>query len=238
VIILRKVNKLIITDILLILTYIFFITIGIRYIAKFIIVVFNTSNGDLINVVANLIMYIILTIICLIVLRRSLVKEFKSSLTIPQKGLNIFIGYLILIGSSILGQFVLTLLGYGEAQSANQQGIEALLESKYMLMIYASILIGPIVEEIIFRKVMFELFVDKLKFSIYPILILSSLLFGSIHVIFNATENISELVLIIPYFFQGLALGYIYLKNNRNIYIPLAVHILSNFIAGLIILFQ
>ncbi|OHE40216.1 MAG: hypothetical protein A2Y16_00355 [Tenericutes bacterium GWF2_57_13] len=85
----------------------------------------------------------------------------------------------------------------------------------------------PIVEETIFRKVLFGFFPKKLGPTL-PIL-LSGLIFGLMHV---ATAG--DLPQAIPYVMMGFVFGYVYWSSGRNIYVTMGVHFLNNFISFLI----
>ena len=121
--------------------------------------------------------------------------------------------------------------------SDNQSVIEEILSSKsaWAMIISAGIL-GPICEEIVFRKSIFDICKTKEMG-----LIVSSLLFGSIHVIssLGMYNGLSIILMTIPYVFSGVALGYIYIKNDCNIWVPTTVHIASNVISilGIMLLY-
>ena len=121
--------------------------------------------------------------------------------------------------------------------SDNQSVIEEILGSKsaWAMIISAGIL-GPICEELVFRKGIFDICKTKEMG-----LIVSSLLFGSIHVIssLGMYNGISIILMTIPYVFSGIALGIVYIKNDCNIWIPTIVHIASNVISilGIMLLY-
>jgi len=137
---------------------------------------------------------------------------------------NIFSNYT----SSFLGD----IFGLTQSESLNQITVIRSLESSgAVLMILSAVIMGPIVEELIFRKSIFGLFKSD-KWA----LIVSTLIFGSIHLVGEASI-LSALVNGLSYFVMGFIFGFIYIKNKRNIFAPLAVHILSNTISIIAILF-
>ncbi|HHU55450.1 MAG TPA: CPBP family intramembrane metalloprotease [Acholeplasmataceae bacterium] len=220
----------------LIIIYCIAIVFAVDLIRKTVIIITNTSNRLFINVVTNLILYILLVSLGMIILRRELKIDFVNFKNFHSKAEYIARGYLLLIGANFIGRIILMILDY-QQKSVNQLGIESLLKSKYMIIAAISIIIGPIIEELVFRKSLIDLLVFKGKYSPIISVIVSSLLFGLIHVIFNTQNNIKELFLLIPYFFQGMVLGYLYVKQDYNIQIPIFVHMLNNFIAVLVIVF-
>ncbi len=158
-------------------------------------------------------------------------KELKG-----QFFLAIIIGYLYIILGNIFAGFLSdTLSGLfklAPGEPVNQEVIVAALRSEGMiLMMISAIILGPIVEELIFRKAIFGLIKsDKLA------LFVSTFVFGLIHLI--GESSIQEaLVNGISYFVMGFVFGVIYIRNNRNIVVPIIVHILSNLISILAILF-
>ena len=121
--------------------------------------------------------------------------------------------------------------------SDNQSVIESVLKGpSAWAMILAAGFLGPICEELVFRKGIF----DACKTKEMGILV-SSALFGSIHIIssIGMYDGLSVILMTIPYIFSGVALGVIYVKNDCNIWIPTIVHTLSNLISifGIMILY-
>lgn len=118
--------------------------------------------------------------------------------------------------------------------SNNQQFIEEALKYSPFAMIIAAGFLGPIVEELIFRKSIFGLIKnDKIS------LLVSTISFAMIHIIssFSLGYNFLQLlVMTIPYLTGGLLFGFIYLKTNKNIYYVILIHTFSNLISILFLL--
>ena len=112
--------------------------------------------------------------------------------------------------------------------AANQQ---AALEQLHIFPIYLIIsasIIAPIIEETIFRLSFRKAIKNNILF-----IILSGLVFGSLHVITSYT-NITDLLFIIPYSIPGFAFAYMLVKTD-NICVPISMHMLHNTI---MIIFQ
>lgn len=140
---------------------------------------------------------------------------------------NIVVGVLISVLTSILS--------IPDQLSANQLSINMMLKSPYsILIIITAVIIGPIVEELVFRKSFFGL----IKNERYA-LIISSLVFGLIHITTEIISGDFGLVLInsLPYIAGGFVFGYIYMINKKNIVIPIIAHMGYNLISVLISLF-
>ncbi|MDD4298173.1 MAG: type II CAAX endopeptidase family protein [Bacilli bacterium] len=105
----------------------------------------------------------------------------------------------------------------------NEQAVrEALKLSPYIIFL-SSVINAPLIEELIFRKTLFDIFKNKTLFVIF-----SGLLFGTFHVIGVATSIYSWLY-IIPYSALGIAFAYAYTKTN-NLLTPICLHSFHNFI--------
>ena len=126
------------------------------------------------------------------------------------------LGLLCTFGMALLGNSIVVLLGTTET-AANQELIASALSAMPVLMIFTVVFLGPIVEEIIFRLVLMNLFNWK---PIYN-LIFSSLVFGLIHVL------VGGFIHLITYFLMGLVFGYFYLKQ-KNIWHVTILHMLHN----------
>mgnify|MGYP001011650432 CR=1 FL=1 len=88
----------------------------------------------------------------------------------------------------------------------------------YIWMLLTVSVIGPLVEELLFRGLVFHLFERSFK-SERAAIILSALLFGIWHEIFVQS---------VYTFMIGLILGYLYAKTRKIIW-PFLVHLVNNF---------
>lgn len=185
----------------------------------------------------NFLIYLVLLPILLYMLRVEISGDFKAFKDMKSQWISIIvIGYLYLILGNVISEYASDFLGdileLAPAEAINQMVImRALNSSGAIFMILSAVIMGPIVEELIFRKSIIGLFKSN-KMG----LIVSSVLFGSIHLI-GEPSILAALVNGISYFVMGFIFGYIYLKNNKNIMAPIAVHILSNLISILALLF-
>jgi membrane protease YdiL (CAAX protease family) len=117
----------------------------------------------------------------------------------------------------------------------NQTAIEQILHSKGFWMMFLSAgILGPICEEVVFRKAFFNICETK-EMGI----LLSSICFGLIHITSSIGQYdiLSMILMTIPYITSGIAFGIIYIKNDCNIVVPTIVHMLSNIISMLGIIF-
>lgn len=189
------------------------------------------------NALSNFIIYIFLIIPLLFLTKKDFEFDFITIKERKNEWLAIvLVGYLYLIIGNIASNFLTNLLSdlfkQPIVEAQNQQIIVNALNSRGAgLMIISAIFLGPIVEEIVFRKAIFGIFKKD-----YIALIVSTFIFGLIHVVAE-TSFVSVLINGLTYFIMGLAFGLIYMKNDKNIYVSIAVHILSNLVAVLGVLF-
>ncbi|MBU1143058.1 MAG: CPBP family intramembrane metalloprotease [Firmicutes bacterium] len=195
-----------------------------------------TVTKDSTLALLNFLIYIALLPGILYLLKYDIQYDIKESKEIKgQFFLAIIIGYLYIILGNIfagyLSEIMSNLFKLAPSESINQEVIVSALRSEGMiLMILSAVILGPIVEELIFRKAVFGLIKSN-----GMALFVSTFVFGIIHLVGEASVQ-EALVNGISYFVMGFIFGYIYIKNNRNIMIPIAVHILSNLVSVLFIL--
>lgn len=244
-----------------------FIAVGILVVLESTVNINLDTASIYLNSILNTLIYIILFLSLLPFLIKAIVEDFKK---ICMKNYLIFaivafiIFLLIIMVYNVTIQEVLiqillktklvsleTLKAY--SASANQQGINQMLSDPFSAIISIPVLVvlGPIAEELVFRKALFRLF--NFKHNIFNILI-TAFLFGMIHVSTAIFANLSEILLgNISYGFQttileivylgsyclpGFLLGVIYSITGNNIYPVILVHIFNNAFAVLLTYIQ
>ena len=125
--------------------------------------------------------------------------------------------FLAYIAQFIAGLIEINLLGVTQ-NSANTQMIIEVTRAIPVFMVVPA-LIAPIVEEIIFRKIIFGMLYKKMNFFIAAII--SALVFGIIH---GEPEHI------LIYSSMGFVFSYLYVKTKRII-VPIIVHMTLNTIS-------
>lgn len=171
-------------------------------------------------------------------LKNDIIYDFKEiKLVRNQWFMMIATGYLYIIlgniGSNLISMLLSSVLNFPPSESVNQLAIiRALNSNGVIFMILAAVIIGPIVEELVFRKSIFGLIKNDTV-----AVIVSALLFGAIHLT-QESSVVEALVNGISYFVMGAIFGYIYVKNKRNIYAPIAVHMVVNLISVIAIFFM
>ncbi len=147
-------------------------------------------------------------------------KDFKKNI---KTYLNKYFKYwllillLMLISNSIITQFTTT------DTATNQEIIMDTFAIAPIYIIITTVLIAPLTEELIFRFCINKI-VPKPRI-IY--IILSGVIFGSMHVVLNPVDSFIDLLFIIPYSIPGIVFAYLYDKT-KNIFIPTSLHFIHN----------
>ncbi len=212
--------KLIFNPALAIIAFMYFPTI-----IYLLLLVFNMSNM-LTNFISNLI-YLLLIII---ILRKSLKKDFidyKNNFTSYFKiGARAWlIGVLIMIFSNL----ILNIFIFNGNISGNEQAVRKVLFEYPLLVMISSVFIAPIVEEITFRKILKDSINTKWLYIIF-----SGFVFGLLHSLTDIS-SILNFFYIIPYGALGSSFAYMNYKTN-NIFTSITFHFLHNFITVVLLM--
>ncbi len=154
-------------------------------------------------------------------------EDFKQNKSLRMT--NIFSGFLMVYAALIAANLILTVLGQ-TGTSENEMLISSLFNDSPLQLFLLFLLLTvftPIVEEVIFRKVLFGFIEPRTNYKVA--IFISGIVFGIMHVI-----TYGDFVQSIPYIFMGLVFGYIYWKSNKNIYVVIIVHFINNFISWLL----
>ena len=137
---------------------------------------------------------------------------------------------------SIIANIIINLLIDTSSHSAaNQTLFETYLGSSMLWMIVQSVIIAPMLEEFIFRGLIFR---TLRKYNKVLAHIVSSFVFGFIHIYTGLfAGDLSQLAYLFSYGLMGFAFSIAYEKKG-TIFVPITIHMLNNFIAVAIIVFQ
>lgn len=157
---------------------------------------------------------------------------FKTSLFTSRKVdirkkdfLNALYCFLIKIGVTIVTGIILFYLGLENetnSVSGNQDNLEDLVSNSFIIGAIFIVLLAPIIEEFIFRKLLMGHIFKNYKYTGW---IISSILFGSLHLL----SGFSILGLVI-YMSLGFILGWIYMKTKR-IEASIIAHLFNNLVS-------
>lgn len=130
---------------------------------------------------------------------------------------------LVWVSEMITGSIVMYGLGI-EQDPANAEPINLLADLNPLFLLVPAV-VGPILEELIFRKIIFGYFNQRFNFWVGAIV--SSILFGAIHM---------DLAFVIVYAGIGFVLAAIY-AHTKRIIVPILIHMSVNTFAVLIPMF-
>lgn len=219
-------------------------------IAKILLDVFPTDDMNFLSAMHNLIVYLLLFAAVIAINYKEIILEIKSFSSQQKLFLKILgaagIFYAISLFANTLvsnieiyaniANRILDKHSSITSTAENQTAIEGMLQgNSFLPMVLSACIIGPICEELVFRKAFFAIFKSK-EVGI----VVSSLCFGLIHItssIGMGYDLLSMYLMTIPYVISGVAFGLVYIKNDCNIVMPTIVHMLSNTISVIGIMF-
>lgn len=147
-------------------------------------------------------------------------KEFLKTIS-----LYMFFVFLLSIACNQLSVLIKQSLGL-PLQGQNDASIQGALLKNPFLILVIGCFIGPIVEEFFFRRFFLGTFLAK--FSNWLGIVLTTFLFATLHM---HSWALSEWVTAISYIAGGLLLSILYLRKDKNIWYPIALHCCNNIIA-------
>ena len=187
------------------------------------IVGINIYELNNISKTISLILYETLIVAIIIyVYKNELIQSFKT-FKIKEFFKKYFKYWFLILLLMVISNSIVTMFTTSDI-STNQEIIEDSLKILPVYILFSTIIIAPILEELIFRFCIKKIIP---KPSIIYILV-SGLLFGTMHVILTMT-NVTDLLFIIPYSVPGIIFAYLYNKTN-NIFVPISIHFIHNFV--------
>ncbi len=170
-------------------------------------------------------------IIALLLYGKELKAEWKAFKKKPGENFDIaikyyFIGLGIMIGSNIIINYFLKL-----GNSQNETLIQGMIKTSPWLMLLFAGLFAPIIEEIVFRKSLKNVFKNK-----YLFIFISGFVFGLLHIIGYDLKTPLELLYIIPYGALGLMFALMDYKINST-YPSIFMHMFHNTVLTLLAIF-
>ena len=103
----------------------------------------------------------------------------------------------------------------------NQESINEMFINYPIYTFLLSVILAPIIEELIFRFSFRYMFESKWLF-----VLLSGTVFGLFHVI-GSFESAKDFLYVIPYSIPGIVFAIVYLKS-KNIFVPMWLHFVHN----------
>ena len=176
----------------------------------------------------NLLFYASVGILALLAARKVVVRDLKVLATRPWFTL-------LMVPASVIAMMILTAVvvaANGQVEtSQNQAGLQALMQQvPAWLMVPLLVVVGPFVEEYIFR----HLLIGKLgrRVNIWICCILSVVLFAALHIVGQEAITLTALL---PYLAMGATLVFVYMWTGRNVMFSYFVHAAKNLLAVILV---
>lgn len=170
-------------------------------------------NSNKVGMIINSLAYVIIFVGLLAILWNDifpLAKEFKKI-----RPFIYGIGYGLLITAVTIGySLLLKACGVQFSDNGNESAVSTYMIAYPILSVLIFVLLGPIVEELVYRVGLFTFLYRINKYLAY---VVAALVFGLIHMSFNFNDMnvfLNELINIPSYIFAGVALCYIYSKEG------------------------
>lgn len=184
----------------------------------------NFYDFDLLttSIYANIVAFIIGAIIIWQLLKDNLRKE-REDHPLPLKDFVIWTisGVFLAYAGQMFGNLIeMQLLGI-KPGSENTELIVKLTQMNFLFLLLPAIL-GPLIEELVFRKVIFGSL--RRRMNIHVAATISALIFAFFHLDFDH---------LLIYFVMGLVFTFLYVKTNRII-VPIVVHMIMNTLAVIV----
>ena len=191
---------------------------------------FNWPSSEAFQIFFN-ILYQICTLIPLIILLHNVLLQSVHDL--KKRGIGNFLAWLLLgyfafFATTIVFGLIENLLVGSSITSQNQAGINDMVSGGALALVFASVFLAPVTEELLFRGILFRLIRPAGRI---PAILASGFLFGFIHVSdYVFAGDFHELLYMISYVGMGLALSTIY-ELRRNLLTTICIHMLQNTLA-------
>ena len=172
-------------------------------------------------VILNSLKNIIILFILFLIYRKDLIRDwdkFRANVFDNlDEGIKYwFLGLVGMVASNLIINFV-----FKGGQAGNEQAVQDYIKYLPWLMLINVGFLGPMVEELVFRKA----FKDAIK-NKWLFIIISGLIFGGMHVVGSYT-TITDLLFIIPYSCLGFAFAAAY-YNTDTIFTSITLHMIHN----------
>ena len=190
------------------------------------IINYNNLNG-FITQLLGILSYIITLLLIVLVYRKTLIRDYKiftdNKTNVLSTSIKYWItGFIVMLTSNII---ISNICGMAGNEATNRD----IIGTYPIYGVIVMVLIGPIIEEIIFRRSIRDMFKN-----IYFYSIISALLFASVHLV--SDFSLIKCLYLIPYGALGYAFAYTYYKTD-TIYSSILMHCLHNALVVFSVLF-
>lgn len=202
----------------------FLLAVGICLVEQFALSLFLTGEPSVLKSVGGWLVFLGMTVAGWWIAKMVGLWLAKGSLDVNEMVKVVGIGFGATYAVKIVGGIILAIEKGAEATTANQEVLNSIPKFTYALM---AVLVAPMIEELVFRGLLMgRVFGQKSWIG----LIISSLLFGALHV----PTDLGSWIL---YGGMGLVLGLVYRQNGKLEYV-IAIHCLNNLLSAIFLFFM
>lgn len=180
---------------------------------------FKLSNN--LQELTELIFEIILMFIIIYIYKDTFIPNLKDFWKNKKAYLDKYFKYWILLLILMFTSNYLISIFTSQDIANNQKIVNESFESFPIYSLILTILVAPILEELVFRLSFRKIFYKTNFLFIF----FSGFIFGLMHVLSETT--LSGMLYIIPYSIPGYIFAYLYLKS-KNIFVPISLHMIHN----------
>lgn len=187
-----------------------------------------SPNPAVASYAVNLLVYAVIGLLALFAARQVARRDLRVLATRPW--FTLLMVPLAVVAAMILTAILVAVAGTPQT-SANQAGLQALMQQvPAWLMVPLLVIVGPFVEEYMFR----HLLIGKLsrKLNIWLCCALSVVLFAAMHVV---GQEALTLPVLMPYLAMGATLVFVYVWTGKNVMFSYFVHASKNLLAVIFI---
>ncbi|NUU30656.1 CPBP family intramembrane glutamic endopeptidase [Arthrobacter sp. C9C5] len=187
-----------------------------------------SPNPAVASYAVNLLIYAVIGLLALSAARQVARRDLRVLATRPW--FTLLMVPLTVVAAMILTAILVAVAGTPQT-SANQAGLQALMQQvPAWLMVPLLVIVGPFVEEYMFR----HLLIGKLsrKLNIWLCCALSVVLFATMHVV---GQEALTLPVLMPYLAMGATLVFVYVWTGKNVMFSYFVHASKNLLAVIFI---
>ncbi len=225
-----KNHKNYIKDVIMALTAIL-IYFTFSYIQLFILDVFNIDYENMsmtFKVIYLIITEIIEMSLIISLFYKKLKKDFEDLKKNHETYFKTYFKYWLFILAVMAISNVIIMLLTSSETSGNEESFRELIVTSPIYAYFSGVIFAPIIEELIFRRGLRNIFKNNIVF-----ILISGLIFGGLHVV-TGYSGPMDLLYLIPYCTPGIVFAYILTKTD-NVLISASIHLMHN---GILIALQ
>lgn len=201
-----------------------FVYFGINKYAALPLALLNIDVNSLnvhVKMCYSLMVDVVILVLLYLIFRKTLKKDFKDLKKHHLEYFYKYIKYWFIALAIMMFSNALIIIITGGGIANNEELIRSTLNKSPLLVFIAAVVFAPMIEELVFR-----LSLRKIIPYNWIFILVSGLVFGSMHVL-TSYQTPTDLLYIIPYGAPGAVFAYTLVKS-KNIFVPIGLHFMHN----------